>query len=299
MIYNPFPKYVKRAGIAAPAGPPDRKKLEKALRLMEKLGIEAVPGSNVFAGSSASYLSADAEKRASDLHKFWLDKSIDIIFCARGGFGSMHLLPLLDWEIMKSRELPLLGFSDITALHLTMLKKKVGVPITSYSAVELDNITKDEYTSKMLKKALSSSKKLAALPFPKGCKISIIKPGKAKGPAIPANLATLASILGTEFMPDLEGCVLLLEDISEPVYKLDRYLTQLRLSGILSKISGLIFCGFKDCGKAGERARLFKETAQYVNGPTLSGFPFGHKLPFAAIICGSDIEIKENGKIFL
>jgi muramoyltetrapeptide carboxypeptidase len=133
--------------------------------------------------------------------------------------------------------------------------------------------------------------------LPKNCNISILKEGKAKGPATPVNLATMVSLIGSDFMPDLAGSVLLLEDISEPVYKLDRYLSQLRFSGILSGISGLIFGGFKDCGKAKGRERLFKETAQYVNGPVISGFPFGHSLPFAAIKCGSDIEVKRNGDI--
>lgn len=298
MIYNPFPESVKRVAVAAPSGPPERSRIDKACKFMKKLGIDPVLGPNVFEKSSSGYLSADTEKRVSDLHEFWEDKSIDLIFCARGGFGSAHLLPLLDWKKLCSRNIPLLGFSDITALHLAMLKNKAGIPVASYTAKDFDRIIKDEYTSKMLKRALSGQKRLKALPLPEGSKILIINPGKAKGPAVPANLATLVSMTGTDFMPDLKGCVLLLEDISEPVYKLDRYLTQLRLSGVISAISGLIFCGFKDCGKAKDRTRLFKETAQYVNGPVISGFPFGHSLPFAAIKCGSDIEIKEDGRIF-
>lgn len=137
MVKNPFPSSVRKIAVPAPAGIPDRKRLDDSLALLHSFGIETVPGRHIFAESGESYFASSKENRAEDFNAFLHDPSIDLILCARGGYGSMQILPLIDWETLRRRNLPVVGFSDITAIHLAMLRKKAGIPIASQMAARL------------------------------------------------------------------------------------------------------------------------------------------------------------------
>lgn len=296
MMNSPFPDNIRHIAIAAPAGPPCPEKIKKSSSSLRSLGLKVTVMPNVFKGTEEKYLAADIASRISDIHACWQDKSVDLLLCARGGYGSAQLLPHLDWKLIKSRKLPVLGYSDITALHMAMCVNNAGIPIASPMADKFDEVLKDEYTVESISNVLNGKDPLVFEAPPK-FRIEVIKSAGCSAPVIPANLTILVSLAGTPYFPDLSEKILLIEDIGEKVRQLDRAMTQLRLAGVLEKCSGLIFGGFTKCGSRRERDAVFGKFASYVNGPVLSGFPFGHFLPMKALRWNTILKIESNGRI--
>jgi len=294
---NPFPENIKKIAIAAPAGPCPETDLIKTRETIESFGISVTTTPNAFRGTHEKYFSAELQKRVDDIHLCWQDNSIDLVLCARGGYGSAKLLPHLDWDLLRSRVLPVMGLSDITALHLGMLSRGVSFAISSCVAKNFMGMLDDSFSFDYMKKSLCHGKN-EKIVMPQEKEIKTVKDGSASGSAVLANLTVMASLCGTDFMPDLSGAVLFLEDINEPPYKVDRCLNQLQMSGIIGKLSALVFSSFDGCGSALELEHIFMSCASNVNGPVLSGFPFGHSFPCFSYTQGRHITIKEGGLIY-
>ena len=296
-VSNPFPGHIKKIAIAAPAGPCPETDFSKAREIIESFGISVVTTPNAFKGTKEKYFSAGLHQRLDDIHYCWSDTSIDLVLCARGGYGSAKLLPLLDWELLRSRPLPLVGLSDITALHLGMLSRGVSSAVSSCVAKNFCGMLEDDFSIRHMKKALHHEKNETVL-MPYGREIKIIRNGAAAGPAILANLTVMASLCGTEFMPDLSGAILFVEDINEPPYKIDRCLNQLQMSGVIGRLSALVFSSFDECGPEEDLVHIFESYAAELSGPVLSNFPFGHSRPCFSYTQGRRIAIKEGGIIY-
>ena len=259
-------------------------------------GREPRFGAHVNGPSDTAYLSADAEARASDLTELWLDPKIDLLLAVRGGFGSAHLLPLLDWRMLKNRpELPLAGFSDITALHWAMEKAGAGRPIAGPMLGKLAESAASPYTAKF--HALAFRPGAYELP-PAGeyGSLTELRSGRASGLPLVGNLSVAATLCGTPFLPDAAGRILILEDLNEPAYKLDRCLTMLEQNGLFECCAGVIFGQFTDCADEAELRKLFRRFAAKVNGPVIANFPFGHILPMATLDFHRELSI-DNGRI--
>jgi muramoyltetrapeptide carboxypeptidase len=296
-----FPKHIKHIAIIAPAGSAAKDKIYAGADLLQSNGLNVTIMPHVFSSNCECYLAADVNDRVYDLHQCWHDTSVDLILCARGGFGSAHLLPLIDWELLRSRRLPVIGYSDITALHLAMLKNNAGIPIVAPMAAKLtealiENSGKN-YTAQYLYAALSGE--TTALTPPEGKSFCYYNPGAAFGYPVAANLAVLSASIGTPYFPSFKNKILIIEDLNEPIYKLDRYLTQLFQAGVLQECAGLILGEFIDCGSANELERLFVRIAQTLPIPVLSGFPFSHALPLASLRMDMPISISDAGEIII
>lgn len=294
-----FPDNIKHAAIIAPAGsiPVDNR---TGYEFLEKHGIKVTVMPHVYSGCDATpWISANLEERLSDLHACWRDDSIDIVLCVRGGFGSAQLLPYIDWELLRQRRLPLIGYSDITALHLGMLKNHVGIPIAAPMFGKLFNALEEHqeaaFTAEYYRHALLDNPARKLL----DSGLEIIRPGSTEGPLVACNLAVLTTLCGTPYMPDFSGAILLLEDLNEPVYKIDRYLTQLEQNGIIAQCSGLIFGSFLDCGEPEMLANLVRRFTETLDIPVLGGFPFGHDFPMACVRQGRHAVISGDGKVFV
>jgi len=245
----------------------------------------------------------DIRSKVSYLEKMFNDDSVDLIIAERGGYGSSEICDLIDWKRLSRVPKPLMGYSDITFFHLAMLKYKCGIPIAGPIALELEQTAEDEDAASSLfsilenifllrhKKQLSSVSNISS----KGLKV--IKNGTATASLIPANLTVLLSSIGTKFIPDLKGAILLLEDIGEPQYKVRRCLNQLKQIGILSNLSGLLFGNFKDCGNISELNTIFESYSKYVNGPVVSGIKFGHCKYSSSFIVGQNISVDTDKPI--
>lgn len=293
---NPFPACVTTIGIAAPSGAADRGQYEASLALLRSFGLRIIEGGNLFASSDAQpYLSAPDDARADDLNALIRNPEIDLILCLRGGYGSMRILDRIDWETLRKRNLPVIGFSDITAIHLAMLARNAGLPVAGQMAAAFARSMQDSATFLSFHRALQTALHGKTAPTEQYT-LTELRSGTADGGIIPVNLTLLAALCGTPYFPDLTDRLLIVEDIGEPVRKLDRHLTQLRLAGVPQKLAGLVFAQFTDCENESLRINLFRDFARMVPGPVLSGLPFGHELPSLSFVYGEHAEIR-NGTL--
>ena len=299
MMKCPFPEHIRHIAIIAPAGIADKVKLAESCRLLENCGLKVSVMPHVHAGSTMPYLAADAADKVADIHACWRDPSIQLILAARGGYGSAQILPLLDWELLRQRPLPLLGYSDLTALQLAMLSQGVGVPVAAPMAVHLGEVFNDRYTCDWLNWSLKKKRQTRSCLDSQNNRLTVIREGQVTGKIVPANLMVLCSLLGTPYLPEFSDSILLLEDINEPVYKIDRALTQLLLSGIIEKCRGIIFGSFRRCGNQKERLNLFKKISDHCPGPVVSGFKFGHSLPMICLPYSAITEITATDTVKL
>ncbi|MCP4177036.1 MAG: LD-carboxypeptidase [bacterium] len=295
-----FPDKIKKIAVVAPAGVPEKTNLDESQQLIESLGYEVKIGENVFNNKSIDYLSSSIEARVEDIHSCWKDDEVDIIIAAKGGFGSAQLLSFLNWELLKTRNIPFIGYSDLTALHLGMHAKGIKKLISAPMFCQFHKLRNDTYTLNSFFSSLCSDKNSEIINAAEHHrKLLTIKKGSAESEVLPVTLSVLVSLIGTDFMPDFKNRVLLIEDINEPVYKLDRYLTHLEHAGILSKISGLLCGYFTRCGNQKERIELFNSFSKFINGPVIMNVPFGHTYPRISIAFGERCVIENNGDIFL
>ncbi len=295
MIKNPFPGDIRHIAVVSLAGKPKKDAIDSTRSLLKGFGIRMTAMPNVLAPEQGTKLPSNCELRISDFNAALKDKTVDLILASRGGYGSVQLLDMVDWQLLKKRNIPVLGYSDITAFHLAMFAKKAGIAVSSPMTSELPRALKHPLTWESLQSSFSPVSK-KNFPLPENFKLNVIKGGKASGKIIPVNLCVLTSMIGTPYLPELNGTVLLVEDLCEPAYKLDRYLTHLHLAGILKDISALLLGNFRRCGNEKDRMKVFAKFAESVDGPVLSGIPFGHIKRRLCLRFGAEISI-DNGKL--
>ena len=277
-----------RIAITSPAGKVDSEKLNRGILFLKSRGHEVELGATCTA--QEFWTAGSAELRAGEFQNFWCDKNVDAVWAARGGFGCAHLLDKIDWsEIVKHRKL-LCGHSDISVLHIAFLKFGVSrslsaaMPAVEFSEVSPEKLTVDS-TFSLLDGDVSFVKDELR-------RCEVISEGAAEGVLIPVTLSVLASLCGTAYLPDFKGAVLILEDVSESAYRLDAYLNQLRLNGILSSISALVFGDFKNCGSEAELKYIYNKYSGFVDGPVLCALPFGHCSPRLSVPVGEGIKFR-------
>ncbi|ROL57102.1 LD-carboxypeptidase [Bacteroidetes/Chlorobi group bacterium MS-B_bin-24] len=231
------------------------------------------------------YLSKDDKFRANEINKFFADPSIKAIVSARGGYGSIRILDLIDYEIIKQNPKIFIGFSDITVL-LNAITEKTRL-ITFHGPT--GNFSLDGFTRKILDYMLFGNKLQSNLPFVyKFSKENVLNEGKVSGRLVGGNLSNLVSLLGTPFDFDARGKILFFEEVSEHPYKIDRMLKQLELSGKFEQCAGVVLGYF---GKLDARRNffpdysftlreIFDQTFKKYDFPVLINFPFGHTNKF-------------------
>jgi muramoyltetrapeptide carboxypeptidase len=262
--------------IVAPASPFIREEFDLGVTELRRLGFEPVFEDSVF-DVQGGYLSGDAGVRAQAFLNAWRDPSIAALIAVRGGYGSVHLLPYLEQHDLRGTPKAFVGYSDLTSVlsYLT-----TGCGIVSFHGPMLDRRLgrgADAYDSDTFTRALMSVEPLGEL-APAG--LETIQEGEAAGLLMGGTLAQLVASLGTPyaFAPP-KGHVLFLEDVAERPYRLDRMVTQLRLSGVLDSASAVVLGEFTECDEPrgtptarGVLADLLKD----FNGPVVYGFPSGH-----------------------
>lgn len=255
-------------GVAAPASPFDEASFKQGVHILESMGFVVKVTEEIF--KKDGYLAGSDQERAGLLMALFEDTAIRAIFCARGGFGSMKILPFLDFKTIADNPKILVGFSDITALALAIYDRS---NMTSLHGPLVTTLKQGSpKTVAELKSALSALRPPVLKPsIPR-----VLHPGQATGPVLGGNLATLTHLMGTPYEPSLDGALLFLEDRGEPLYRIDRMLSQLRLAGRLDAVSGLILGTFEDCGHPDDVYHLFSQTFSDKNLPILGGFDFGH-----------------------
>lgn len=261
-----------RVALVAPAGVlRGERDVAQAVENALGLGWEPVVGANVL--GRLGYLAGDDESRLADFQAALRDPAIDGIWCLRGGYGSMRILAGLDLEAARSRPRAFIGFSDITALHAAM-GRHAGL-VTFHGPVARSPLS--PFSGASLRAAVASREEPCGL----APDARALRAGVAEGVLAGGNLALLAALAGTPYAPDTRGAILLLEDVGEPVYRLDRMVRQLLLSGMMDEVRAIVFGQCTDCpAEPGVGARtlddLLVELADTLGVPCLAGAPVGH-----------------------
>ena len=264
-----------RVAIVAPASPFARDQFDAGVTELRQLGFEPVFSEEVF--RRTEYLAGPADVRARDFVSAWTDPSIAAVVAARGGYGSVHLLPLLDAEVIRRHAKIFVGYSDNTSL-LTWFNQVCGLVAFHGPMIEgrfargADGYDRDSF--------LRSVGRAEPAGEVAGDGVEALKTGEARGLLVGGTLTQLVASLGTPFAFDPEpGCVLFLDDVAERPYRLDRMLTQLRLSGILGRASAIVFNGLPGCDEPGGTPTARNTVRQVLAdfpGPILYGLASGH-----------------------
>ena len=248
-------------------------KLEKAICFLQKNGFEVLLAPNVMACSG--YMAGDDDLRLADLHWAFSNPDVDAILCSRGGYGCARLLDKIDFDLIAKNPKPLFGYSDVTVLlnNLPCPTFHAPMAVGDFGVDEVDELTWECFLDML---HIQAPYIFEAIPGG-----DVINSGIAEGELMGGNPTVLASLLGTKYFPDLTGKILLLEDLNEDAYKIDRMLTQLRLAGVFDKVSGVIFAGFGKVEVSSEFLRRFLPAKV----PSFMGFYASHEqskytLPF-------------------
>lgn len=255
--------------------------LNYAIQYLDKQGYIPVIGSSI--GMEKNQFAGTDQERALDLMQQIIDPKVKAIWCAKGGYGSVRILPYLNAETIKSHPKFLIGYSDVTALHAYW--HKLGLPsIHGQMAVGCQTKTNETLASVFtLLKGGATCYKFKAKPF--------LKTGKVTAPIVGGNLSMLYSICGSRFNFDTVGKILFLEDIDEYLYHIDRMMLNLKNNGLLTKLKGVLIGGLTSMndnevpfGKTAEA--IIWEHVKDLNCPVAFGFPSGHISDNRAFIQG-------------
>jgi muramoyltetrapeptide carboxypeptidase len=255
-------------GIVAPASPFDRGKFEKGIEIIASMGFRVKV--DHLTTEESGYLSASDEIRAMQIAQCFADPEIKAVFCARGGYGSIRILDLLDWETICTNPKSFVGFSDITTL-LTAFYVKCGFAVF-HGPMVATLADSDEVSMTALAAVLTQPDQYRlALE-----QCTILKRGVAVGPVIGGNLTSLCHLMGTPYAPKFSTHILFLEDRGETTYRIDRMLTHLKLAGCFDEIVGLVLGSFTDCGEYRDIERLALDCLHQSDIPCVSGLKAGH-----------------------
>jgi len=269
-------------GIISPASTPDdMSRLDRGVRYLETIGYRTELAPNV--GLHRGYLAGDDEQRLHDLHYMFKKKEVKAVFCVRGGYGSPRLLDKINYTLIRKNPKIFVGYSDITALHMAFLIKTGLVTFAGpMVAVDFGKEEISSYSEEIFWRTLTNNRKLGKVVLPGEEKLFSLNKGKAKGPVVGGNLALLLSLSGTPYFPDLKGKILIIEDIGEAPYRVDRLLNQLKLMGAFRQLKGVILGSFSDCIEPDFTKRtlslndVIEDYFSSLSIPVMYNFPHGH-----------------------
>ena len=223
-------------------------------------------------------------KRAADINAFFQDDEVKAILCVRGGYGSARILDRLDYKMIARHPKPFIGFSDVTALHIA-LGERAGIAtihgplLVSFTRPNFDS----DYTRAQFFDGLRRTAPLGEIPMPEGQELKTVMPGEAEGIIVGGNLTVLTSLVGTPYELNGRGALLLLEEVGERPYRIDRMLNQLWQSGLLSRVNGILLGDFVGCENENASpiedftlSQVLTHYARLSHKPVLRGVPAGH-----------------------
>ncbi len=278
-------------GLIAPASPPhEDAAIMRGITALIAHGHYPRLGQSV--GARDGYLAGPDVLRAKDVMDMFEDERVGAIFCTRGGYGSARLLEYLDYDFIRRHPRIFVGFSDITALSLALYTKTKLVTFAGpMVAAEFASGILPR-TSDALWDMLRHRRKSRRLPH--FHTTTALRQGTAEGTLLGGNLAVLCSLIGTPWMPDMRGAVLFIEEIGEAVYRIDRMLLQLRQSGILGAIAGVMLGSVTAITEVRQQRELDDVLKEYflpLGIPVLAHVPFGHIADKITLPIGSRIRL--------
>jgi muramoyltetrapeptide carboxypeptidase len=268
-----------RVRVIAPSSPFPREDFERGLeRLRARYDVHVDAG--IF--EQRGYLAGDDARRARELRAAIADDAADAIFAARGGYGATRVLEHVDLSALARRPKLLAGFSDISALHASWARAGLG----SLHAPMIAALGRsgDALAARFIAAVEGATPERLD-------NLETIAPGRARGVLFGGNLAVLTALIGTPYLPPLDGCVLFLEDVGERPYRVDRMLTQWLHAGLLHRPCAIVLGAFSDCNANPDGVQVehvLQERLGTLGIPVLAGIPAGHvddnlELPLGAL----------------
>ena len=297
-----YPKPLKdnsTIGLICPAGGfNDYKTINLVRKYLNSLNYKVKLGKSLIAKDKYfPYLSGTDKNRLSDFMKFWLDPSVDAVFCLRGGYGCLRILEDIDFLKLKTKKKILLGFSDITILLLAIYKKCNLItfhgPLLGYKFIKPTLSPYDKHTESNLWTMIKSSK--FNFNYKYGNSV-VLKKGVASGRLIGGNLTDIVSMIGTDYLPDFSGAILFIEDCFEEPYRIDRMLTQLINTSLLKGVRGIIVSSLFKCKFKSNLhvSKLIEERLGDLNIPIIYNFPIGHDNKNYPVPIGKNVILDTN-----
>ena len=287
-------------GLIEPAGfTDDVFDLDLVMETVRAMGLKPRPGKHLMARNG--YLAGRDADRAADVNAMFADPDVRAVFAVRGGWGCARILPFLDFGMIRAHPKLLVGFSDITALHLAFAAK-AGFPTIHgpnaasswprFSWEAFRAIAFDGATPTMINPPGKEDRLVQ-----RAGRIRSFRGGKASGPLLGGNLTVLAALMGTSWLPDFTGAILFLEDVGEAPYRIDRMLTQLSLAGVLGKVAGVVFgqcagCDAREPSYGGfTLSQILQQHFEPLGVPAFQGAAFGHVASQFSLPVGVQAEI--------
>ncbi len=283
-------------GVISPASSPlDPGKLDSGVKYIERVGYRVEIGRNV--GKVNGYLAGSDKERADDLNSMFKNKNVKAIICVRGGYGAFRILHWINYKLIRNNPKIFVGFSEITAIQTAILHK-AGL-ITFAGPMVASDFANDvsSYTEDLFWRLLTSNKKLGRIKYPDQTKLSGITKGSTTGRVLGGNLAVFNALIGTPYFPILKDRILLLEDVAELPYKIDRMFNQLKMIKVFNKIKGLVLGRFVDCyehdpmKKTLTLGEVMEDYLNELNIPVVYTFPHGHIKDKVTVPIGLNIKI--------
>ena len=294
------PKRLKKGATVAFISPGsflDDEGLEKAVNNVEDLGCKVQLSKNI--RMQRGFLAGTDQQRLDDLHWAFSNKSVDAIWCARGGYGCSRLLTKINYGLIKNNPKILIGYSDVTAL-INAIHQETGL-VTFHGPVAASDFT--DFTQQHLKAILMKGEENHVIKLPETTESTIeqlsFHPQKIKGVLAGGNLSLLAAMAGTDYAVDFNNKIAFIEDIGEKPYRIDRMLTQLRQACNLEKACAIALGDFSDCDSKEPNSLTLKETLtdrlQFKKLPVGYRFPFGHTSDHCTLPIGTKVELDVEG----
>ncbi len=266
-------------GIVSPSSGARNDRLEKGIAILEAAGYRVAFGDHVF--DRHGYLAGTDSARAADFTEMFDRKDVDAVFCARGGYGAARILRLVDWDSVARNPKLFVGYSDITTLHLALERRARVVSIYGPMVASFGGGL-SEACAGLFWQMVTSNKPIGKIVTPE-VSIRTLVGGKVQGRLAGGCLALLAAAVGTPHEPDFNDRIVLLEDVDEAAYRVDRYLMQLLHAGILEQAAGFVIGTVTDWEKQEKGPpgitldRVWTDIIAPLGKPTILGFPCGHE----------------------
>jgi len=288
--------------VISPASPPYGEKSQqyhKGLVYLQERGFHIREGRHVL--NEYGYLAGTDEERSEDLNEALRDPEVRAIICSRGGYGTPRILHRIDYQAVRKDPKILVGYSDITSLQLA-LHAQTGLITFSgpMVAVEMGKGI-EPLTEDCFWRMVMSTRRVAMRARVQGFQPVIYHKGIAAGKLLGGCLSLINPLIGTPYQPDFSGAILVIEDIGEDVYSIDRYLVQMRYAGILHQIAGLVLGQFLDMESEADSSKpslnldqVIREHTHDLKIPIIGNFPYGHNDVKYTLPLGCSVRLDAN-----
>lgn len=293
-----------KVAVVAPSSATDLKSVEIGEQKLRAMGLIPVMFPTCY--TNYGHLSAPDIERARDINEAFKDESIKGIICLRGGYGTPRILNMLDYEMITANPKVFMGFSDITALHIAfnqicqMVTFHGPMATSNFAKFQNDEVLFEPYTYNSILKNIFTNEPVGEHINPNDEPLNSMCEGNAEGEIIGGNLTLLVSTMGSQYELDTRAKILFIEEVNEPIYKIDRMLTTLSLAGKFEQCKGVIFGTFTSCEREEKSYEggldlsldeVIRNTVVPFNKPIINNFKAGHSFPQPTLALGTNVKI--------